>query len=52
MFTPKLSDRLKSKKQGVNQVVKKMIKTEENPDDLDDFDFDPEPKLLYDASCK
>ena len=52
MFTPKLSDRLKSKKQGVNQVVEKMIETEENPDDLDDFDFDPEPKLLYDSSHK
>ena len=52
MFTPRLSDRLKSKKRGVDQGVKKMIEAEENPDDLDKFDFEPEPTLLYDSSCK
>ena len=49
MFTPRLSERLKSNKQGVEQVVKEGVKMGENPDELD---FNPEPTLLMDPSHK
>ena len=49
MFTPRLSERLKSNKQGVKQVVEEGVEMGENPDELD---FNPEPTLLVDPSRK
>ena len=49
MFTPRLSERLKSNKQGVEQVVEEGVKMGKNPDELD---FYPEPTLLMDPTHK
>ena len=52
MFTPKLSERIKGKKQAVKEVVENVVKTEDIPEELDDWELDPKPILLHDPNHK
>ena len=52
MFTPKLSERIKGKKWAVEEVVEKVVETEDIPEELDDWELDPEQILLHDPNRK